>query len=422
METNKPATSQTEPDTTETGVSNRRQFLGTALSAGALILSAAAAEPAEAAEACPSSGACSGLTGQELVNPGQLERGADGFLRGLVTVEQELRNVTFYNKPGFFCRSHLLRAYHGYADLKAFEQSKPVTLKGIASPGPTLRAQVGDTVQLTFLNRIDSSCFPETPLTGVGSGCEVTRVNGQSQYPSRVNPNFNASLPVSPTNPKNLTDTFPDCFRVSNTTNMHFHGTHTTPGGFGDNVLVGVLPNLSITPAAGAEACQDMFSVCRPGDSDPMIWKQTAHEQKKWAEFEKWYQTSNKALGKLQPGAVAANDTEFLAGEWPQYWPGYYPYYFILPKYKKGASFPAAGQLPGTHWYHAHQHGSTSIQLLNGMAGAFIITSDDYDGRIKSLGMGTSGVARKPIQEKVMVLQLFAELTNLMTGGTPQSL
>jgi FtsP/CotA-like multicopper oxidase with cupredoxin domain len=28
---------------------------------------------------------------------------------------------------------------------------------------------------------------------------------------------------------------------------------------------------------------------------------------------------------------------------------------------------------PGTHWYHAHKHGSTAIQVVNGMAGALIV-------------------------------------------------
>lgn len=409
----------------EDGVYNRRLFLEAALTAGAgMMLSAAAPSgTAEAADGCPSSGPCTGSIGQELENIGELTSSKDGFLRGVVTVEQELRTVTYYNKPDIFCRTHLLRAYHGYTDMNAVAHSKPVTLKGVASPGPTLRAKVGDNVQLIFLNRIDNSCFPETPLTGENGGCEVTRVNGQEQYPNRTNPNFNSALPVSPINPRTFTDRFPDCFRVSNTTNMHFHGTHTTPGGFGDNVLVGVLPNVGITPAAGAKACEDMFAVCKPGDSDPFMWKSMAHGQQKWAAFERWYRTANLTLAKLQPAAAASNNTELLAGEWPQYWPGYYPYYFPLPKYVKGANFPEAGQLPGTHWYHAHQHGSTSIQLLNGMAGAFIITSEDYDGKIQSLGTGAPGA--KPIQEKVMVLQLFAELTNLMTGGggsQPQSL
>ena len=27
------------------------------------------------------------------------------------------------------------------------------------------------------------------------------------------------------------------------------------------------------------------------------------------------------------------------------------------------------GQAPGTHWYHAHKHGSTAINISNGMTG-----------------------------------------------------
>lgn len=30
-------------------------------------------------------------------------------------------------------------------------------------------------------------------------------------------------------------------------------------------------------------------------------------------------------------------------------------------------------QAEGTHWYHPHHHGATALQLLNGMAGAFIV-------------------------------------------------
>ena len=38
------------------------------------------------------------------------------------------------------------------------------------------------------------------------------------------------------------------------------------------------------------------------------------------------------------------------------------------------------GQAPGTHWYHAHKHGSTALNVSNGMAGAIIIEGDEYDG------------------------------------------
>jgi FtsP/CotA-like multicopper oxidase with cupredoxin domain len=55
------------------------------------------------------------------------------------------------------------------------------------------------------------------------------------------------------------------------------------------------------------------------------------------------------------------------------------------------------GQSPGTHWYHAHKHGSTSLNLSNGLAGAFIIEGD-YDDKLKPLFN----------KEVVLVLQTYA--------------
>jgi FtsP/CotA-like multicopper oxidase with cupredoxin domain len=64
---------------------------------------------------------------------------------------------------------------------------------------------------------------------------------------------------------------------------------------------------------------------------------------------------------------------------------GAFPYCFALPKYPD-ASAPnmRMGQAPGTHWYHAHKHGSTAIDVSNGMAGAFIIEGDAYDGKLNA--------------------------------------
>ncbi len=391
---------------------SRRELLSGLLASASTAAAVAWLGPgeADAQQGCVSTGNCQPSINKELVNPGELKRGADGFLRGVVTVEAEQRNITYYAGKNFFCKAHMLRAYHGYADVNALRQNKPVTLTGVASPGPTLRAQVGDTVQLMFLNRIDTTCFNDTPLTGEGGGCEVGRTAaGQELYPKNATTGYE--------------DKFPDCFRVSNTTNIHFHGTHTTPGGFGDNVLVGVLPNRKIALGDATRECDDLFKLCAPLDSDPKRWSEDPAAKSKWDRYQAWYKSANTTLSKMgTAGAAAAmsNSREAAAGEWPQYWPGYYPYYFTMPKYEKGKAFPAAGQTPGTHWYHAHQHGSTSIQLLNGMAGAIVLTSPDYDGQILSLGGGTAANPR--IKEKVMVLQLFAELTNLMTGGTPQSL
>ena len=49
---------------------------------------------------------------------------------------------------------------------------------------------------------------------------------------------------------------------------------------------------------------------------------------------------------------------------WPYIREQIWPYQYRIPGI----------HLPGTHWYHAHKHGSTSIHVENGMAGAFVIT------------------------------------------------
>ena len=52
----------------------------------------------------------------------------------------------------------------------------------------------------------------------------------------------------------------------------------------------------------------------------------------------------------------------------------------VLPEYKDDDWPPPSGikmgQSPGTHWYHAHKHGSTAINVANGMTGVFIIEGD----------------------------------------------
>lgn len=46
-----------------------------------------------------------------------------------------------------------------------------------------------------------------------------------------------------------------------------------------------------------------------------------------------------------------------------------HPYCVYLPQF----------HAPGTHWYHPHMHGSTAIQLVDGMAGALIIEDPPAD-------------------------------------------
>jgi FtsP/CotA-like multicopper oxidase with cupredoxin domain len=53
-------------------------------------------------------------------------------------------------------------------------------------------------------------------------------------------------------------------------------------------------------------------------------------------------------------------------------WPSERDYCVWLPKF----------HTPGTHWYHAHVHGSTAIQVVNGLAGALIVEEPE-DQRIE---------------------------------------
>jgi FtsP/CotA-like multicopper oxidase with cupredoxin domain len=72
------------------------------------------------------------------------------------------------------------------------------------------------------------------------------------------------------------------------------------------------------------------------------------------------------------------------------------------------------GQAPGTQWYHAHKHGSTALNVANGMTGAFIIEGQ-YDDDLKKF-YGSK------LHEQVLVLQQlsstpFPVLDPSHTGG-----
>jgi FtsP/CotA-like multicopper oxidase with cupredoxin domain len=69
-------------------------------------------------------------------------------------------------------------------------------------------------------------------------------------------------------------------------------------------------------------------------------------------------------------------------------------------------------QSEGTHWYHPHKHGSVSLQVANGMAGALIILGpfdewlNDYYAK-----RGTK------LTEKILILQQIQQDTNLFGKG-----
>lgn len=63
-------------------------------------------------------------------------------------------------------------------------------------------------------------------------------------------------------------------------------------------------------------------------------------------------------------------------------------------------------QSPGTHWYHPHKHGSVALQVVNGMAGAFIVEGGGLDSLTQAQGM----------KERTLVIQQIDSDLNL-TGN-----
>jgi len=123
----------------------------------------------------------------------------------------------------------------------------------------------------------------------------------------------------------------------------------------------------------------------------------------------------------------AIDDEQIKAGAWPQYYIGAYPYCFRLPEsIEKGSDRPEAhdrahageeervvkmGQAPGTHWYHAHKHGSTAVDVSNGMVGAFIIEGQ-YDKDLDGF-YGAGWTRRQP----VLIINQLGTVPRLLSGG-----
>ena len=360
--------------------------------------------PTPIANPCPPA-----MTGQTLIPVPEIVSKA-GKLRGTLILSDEPEWMAFRVPPSApsdssrsQCLPQQVRTFREFGAVPnptpAPAPSGPYSKRSFAfpRPGPTLRARVGDLVELTFINQINPSNFPQSMdrgETGIGGGCDQS----------------NAGYPGRPPGG----DKFPDCFHGSSTGNIHFHGTHTNPGSTGDNVFIEVRPSPivnkkpTVTPESVQRSFDSFFAKCEMKVSAkgleqwPRSWNDLPNywtdEQKKLlkeydAKLEKDYPTSG--VRKLWP----VDEVQLKQGAWPQYYIGAYPYCFRLPAYSGNSSTPAQpapmamagtmemgadagvlmmGQAPGTHWYHAHKHGSTAINVANGMTGAFIIEGQ-YD-------------------------------------------
>lgn len=134
----------------------------------------------------------------------------------------------------------------------------------------------------------------------------------------------------------------PNCFHGNSSTNFHFHGFHVSPELGQDNVGLELRPPL---PGDVAEA--DM----------PSHGPHGKHGYVRYGQFD----FDVDSLRYTQP--------------------------------------------PGTHWYHAHKHGSTALQVLNGLVGTFEIRGE-FDEQLESYFVDEGG---GELEERLMVVQQLQE-------------
>jgi FtsP/CotA-like multicopper oxidase with cupredoxin domain len=359
-----------------------------------------------------------------------------GVLRGSILLANEKQRIAFRSptgggntpgKPGlyFVCQEQTVRVFRGL-NAQPPMPLVPQDRIGDPVPGPLLRARLGDIVQLTFVNNINANQFPysiDQAEKGQGNGCDAST----SGYPTAGG------------------DAFPDCFHGSSTGNIHFHGTHTNPNGTGDNVFLEVRPSPivngrpTVTDKTIAKPFNDFFSACyaklkgNPLIEWPMTWNDpplgpwnnpanpTQPNPGTWtgqqAALLQAYDSGKPPAQQLWPQDLK----QIQANLWPQYYIGAVPYCFQLPEYTDTAWPPTSGPLkmgqsPGTHWYHAHKHGSTAINVANGMTGVFIIEGASYDDALDGW-YGDGWTRRQP----VLVMNQLGVSPNLLRAGPGQT-
>lgn len=381
---------------------------------------------------------------------------SNGKLRGTVVVGSDKVSIPFRTPPNAAppgtgapqCFVQTVRVLRGLNTTPATPGPLPAGYS-LPLPGPTLRARVGDLVQLTFLNQIDPNAFPYSIDRGdvEGGGCD--EVSGL--YPKNTTALSNGK-PFPATN-----DQFPNCFHGSSTSNIHFHGSHVNPGSTGDNVFVEIRPSPRTRDAANRPTVtadsvrapfEEFFRNCEqklPANDPLRLWPQTWNDlPRSWTQEQerllKEYDNAPRTvpIKKLWPIDAAQMRKEL----WPQYYIGSYPYCFRIPEYKEPTTTKVTaaertvhthgrgeaeidvnqdpplplimGQSPGLHWYHAHKHGSTTINVANGMTGAFVIEGA-YDDELNAY-YGAGWTRKQP----VMVINQLGVTPNLQRAGQGQ--
>ena len=345
----------------------------------------------------------------------------NGKLNGVITLSVEANRMKIFKGPGENCVPQFIRAYRApHGTLPDYPGAIPAGFAGATPPqppsqyadpmpGPTLRGKVGGLVQLTFLNQIDVGRFPYS----VDRGEQAVRNNPQQGCDES-------------TAPYPAIDTFPDCFHGSSTGNIHFHGTHTNPSTAGDNVFIEMRPSPRVNgqPTVTEESVEKEFKTFFDACEAALNKSQLSQFPNSWNDLPKsWTEQQEKLLKEYDANPAngqklwPTDEAQIKAGQWPQYYIGAYPYCFRLPQYpsQPQAGAPAErqlimGQAPGTHWYHAHKHGSTAINVSNGMTGVFVIEGQ-YDADLDAY-YGAGWMRKQPI---LMINQLGVS-PNLYAG------
>ena len=342
------------------------------------------------------------------------------------------------------CGSVYMRYFTGHTGLNIEGPDDPGFATGDPLPGPTLRARVGDWIEIAFLNQINAKHFGKS----LDRGDNEPAAGGAHAHGTAPTPNPSAGCDVTTRftmrggkrqTTRSNGDVFPNCIHGSSTTNLHFHGTHTTPNTTGDNVLLFVRPalrknNLLLQPYThNVNAAMAAFFTQCESHGYPSTWADMVRMVPSWktAQYAAInYYDNNTSYGASPPPLPVparlwpVNQHEIDQGGWPQYSIGGSPVCFPLPAYDPRKNDPprvrTMGQAPGTHWYHAHKHGSTALNVANGMIGALIIEGQ-YDDQMRAFYRSQPGWDFK---ERVLVVQQLTGVLNKTapTGTGPASL
>ena len=191
--------------------------------------------------------------------------------------------------------------------------------------------------------KCNTSCKEEDkdPVTGECTTTGVDPVTGQCKVPP--DPAFGGVPPFVPNQTVNgQVIEPPNCFHGNNSTNFHFHGFHVSPQ-LGQDFV-----GLELRPPRPPEVAESDMSAHGPHG---------------------------------EHGVVAYGHFDFDVD----------PLRYTQP--------------PGTHWYHAHKHGSTALQVLNGLVGTFKVLGE-FDQELNHYFEAEGG---GELEDRLMVVQQLQE-------------